>query len=194
MLAGSTQDPEESLALETYQQLSRESPRLRLILVPRHPERFEAVATLLERSGIRWQRRSQLNERDDGPAARVLLVDSVGELGSWWGTAQIAFVGGSLGRRGGQNMIEPAAYGAAVSFGPRTRNFRDVVQLMLAADAACVVHDQQEFTAFVEGCLSNPEQARQLGLRARQLVEQQLGATERTLELVAPLVNEVDEG
>ena len=148
---------------------------------------------MLERSSHSWQRRSDLTSGEDETGSRILLVDVVGELGAWWGTSQIALVGGSFGKREGQNMIEPAAYGAAVSFGPRTRNFRDVVQLMLAADAARVVHDQQEFTAFVEDCLSHPEQARQLGLRARQIVEQQLGATERTLELVSPLVSEVDE-
>jgi len=188
MLAGSTQDPEEFLALETYQQLSRESPRLRLILVPRHPERFEAVATLLERSGIRWQRRSQLNERDDGPAARVLLVDSVGELGSWWGTAQIAFVGGSLGRRGGQNMIEPAAYGAVVSFGPHTMNFKDIVSLMLAARAAEVVRDGTELTALVRRAIEDQSFAKRLGEAAQTLVRVQAGATARTARLLDPLL------
>ncbi len=79
--------------------------------------------------------------RERDPNARVLLVDAVGELGAWWGTAQIAFVGGSLGNRGGQNMIEPAAYGAAVSFGPNTWNFRDIVAAMLARQAAVVVRD-----------------------------------------------------
>ena len=69
----------------------------------------------------------------------ILLVDTVGELGAWWGTATIAFVGGSFGSRGGQNMLEPAAYGAAVSFGPNTWNFRDIVAALLAADAAVVV-------------------------------------------------------
>jgi 3-deoxy-D-manno-octulosonic-acid transferase len=83
------------------------------------------------------------------PEARVLLVDRVGELGAWWGTARIAYVGGSMGKRQGQNMIEPAAYGAAVSFGPFTRNFRDVVSVLLAAEAAIVVRDGQQLTAFV---------------------------------------------
>ena len=86
----------------------------------------------------------------------MLLVDRIGELGAWWGTAQIAFVGGSLGSRGGQNMIEPAAYGAAVSFGPRTQNFRDIVAALLAAEAAVVVADGSELTAFVRRCLAEP--------------------------------------
>jgi 3-deoxy-D-manno-octulosonic-acid transferase len=119
----------------------------------------------------------------------VLLVDVVGELGAWWGTAQIAFVGGSLGSRGGQNMIEPAAYGAAVSFGPNTRNFRDVVAAMSAHDAAVVVKDGEALEAFVRRCLADPQYATTLGEHARALVQDQLGATQRTLRLLAELLD-----
>ena len=89
-----------------------------------------------------------------------------------------------MGRRGGQNMIEPAAYGAAVSFGPNTWNFRDVVSAILAHDAAVVVSDCEEFTAFVRRCLEQPEYAAELGRRGQAFVQSQLGATERTLELL----------
>ena len=189
-LAGSTQEPEESLALNAYRELSAAWPRLRLILVPRHPDRFEAVARLLDGSGLPWQRRTTLDEQAPHPAARVLLVDAVGELGAWWGTAQIAFVGGSMGDRGGQNMIEPAAYGVSVCFGPNTRNFRDIVAAMLARDAAVVVHDGRQLAQFVRRCLEAPREAAALGDRARAMVAEQLGATERTLHLLAALVAE----
>ena len=195
LLAGSTQQEEERIALATFDQLFQRYPRLRLVIVPRHPERFDEVAAMLDHSPHNWQRRSELTgKQDPSQVSRILLVDVVGELGAWWGSAQIALVGGSFGSRGGQNMIEPAAYGAAVSFGPRTGNFRDVVQLMLAADAARVVQDGQEFSAFVEDCLEDPEKACRLGIRAQQLVKQQLGATERTLQLVSPLVIPDREG
>ena len=242
LLAGSTQEPEEAMALDTFRDLSEKFPRLRLVLVPRHPDRFEAVARMLDDSGVVWCRRKSLRgegsgERgeeevacgqwpvaSDGKAAtgsseenanckmqivkckmseannvhsssplsplpsplspRVLLIDVVGELGAWWGTARIAFVGGSMGSRGGQNMIEPAAYDAAVSFGPNTWNFRDVVSAMLAREAAVVVRDGVEFTAFVRRCLERPEFAAELGRRGQELVMSQLGATERTLELL----------
>jgi 3-deoxy-D-manno-octulosonic-acid transferase len=187
-LAGSTQHPEESLALATFRQLSPRFPALRLIITPRHQERFEEVAQRLEASGIPWQRRSQLEAEGPNPQARVLLVDAVGELAAWWGTAQIAFVGGSMGKRGGQNMIEPAAYGAAVSFGPQTHNFRDVVTLMLEREAAVVVRDGAELTAFVERCLLDPAWATQLGDCARQLVRQQLGAADKTTYLLTALL------
>ena len=148
---------------------------------------------LLAASGLAWQRRSRLNVEDARAEARVLLVDTVGELGAWWGTADIAFVGGSLHKRGGQNMIEPAAYGAAVSFGPNTRNFRDIVAQLLSAQAAVVVNDGDELTAFVERRLTDANYATELGRRARELVARQLGATGRTLDLLERLVEAADQ-
>jgi 3-deoxy-D-manno-octulosonic-acid transferase len=207
LLAGSTQEPEEAMALNTFRQLIAQWPQLRLVIVPRHPDRFEAVAKLLDASGAAWQRRttldpnlqisnpqslipnpSPLSPLPPSPSPRILLVDVVGELGAWWGTAHIAYVGGSMGSRGGQNMIEPAAYGAAVSFGPNTWNFRDIVAAILAHDAAVVVGDGAEFTRFVRRCLEEPPFAAALGQRAQQFVQSQIGATKRTLGLVAALI------
>ncbi len=187
-LAGSTQAGEETAALNAYRTLAQEHPRLRLILVPRHPERFNAVAEELDRTELPWQRRSCLEVAGADANARVLLVDTIGELSSWWGTAHIAFVGGSLSSRGGQNMIEPAAYGAAVCFGPNTRNFREIVALLLARQAAVVVADAGELTTFVRRCLLEPQFAEAMGERARALVAAQLGATHRTLDLLESLV------
>jgi 3-deoxy-D-manno-octulosonic-acid transferase len=220
-LAGSTQESEEALAVDVFERLAGEFPQLRLIVVPRHPERFDDVAALLARRGVAYVRRSRLEgapravagQGEDGPLAervqncplaeradhigradqnpRVLLVDAVGELGAWWGTASIAFVGGSLTRRGGQNMIEPAGYGAAVSFGPNTWNFRDVVSLLLAHEAAVVVRDGSELEAFVRRCLSDPPYAAELGRRAQQLVVENQGAADRTVVLLEGLLPEV---
>ena len=187
-LAGSTQEPEEVVAVDVYRRLSQKWPRLRLVLVPRHPDRFEAVGRLLETSGMAWQRRTELDDRQPDRDARVLLVDVVGELGAWWGTAGIALVGGSLGSRGGQNMIEPAAYGAAVCFGPNTRNFRDIVALMLEQQAAAVVRDGLEMTRFVGRCLDEPAYANELGRRAQELIARQQGAAERTVQLISRLM------
>lgn len=193
-LAGSTQEPEEQIALDIYRRLASEHPRLRLVLVPRHPERFDAVAKLLDDSKLPWLRRSQFTNSSSLIAdhsslqSPVLLVDTVGELGAWWGTATIAFVGGSFGSRGGQNMIEPAAYGAAVSFGPNTWNFRDIVAALLAANAAVVVHDADELESFVRRSLDEPAWAAAFGARAQAFVQTQLGATARTLRLVESLL------
>jgi 3-deoxy-D-manno-octulosonic-acid transferase len=112
-------------------------------------------------------------------------VDTTGELGCWWGTAAIAFVGGSLdGKRGGQNMLEPAAYGAAVSFGPHTRNFRDEVRRLLDADAAVVVADGSALTAFVLRCLEDPAWAVALGGNASRFVACQRGAVAATARMI----------
>src|SRR5207249_8199573 len=122
------------------------------------------------RSGVPYERRSQLTSGHRPPATgsspRILLIDAIGELGHWWGAAHIAFVGGSLTRRGGQNMIEPAGYGAAVCFGPNTWNFRDVVELLLSHDAALVVRSGDELTARLEELLADPARAAALGDRA----------------------------
>jgi 3-deoxy-D-manno-octulosonic-acid transferase len=184
-LAGSTQAPEEQLAAEAFLVLRDANPALRLVVVPRHVERTAEVAAMLDTLGLRWQARSRLEADGVDPAARALLVDTTGELGWWWGTATIAFVGGSLdGGRGGQNMLEPAAYGAAVSFGPDTRNFRDEVGHLLAADAAVVVDDGPALTAFVARCLAEPAWAESLGGRAAALVASRRGATAATARIV----------
>ncbi|REK11382.1 MAG: 3-deoxy-D-manno-octulosonic acid transferase [Planctomycetota bacterium] len=188
-LAGSTQEPEERLAIKAYRELSALHARLRLVIVPRHPERFEEVARLLAASDLVWERRSMWNDEGGNPLVRVLLVDRVGELAAWWGTAAIAYVGGSMGERQGQNMIEPAAYGAAVSFGPKTRNFRDVVAALLEADASVVVHDGEELTEFVRRCLFEPSFAEALGARARDVIASHLGATSRTVDLLDALAH-----
>ncbi len=187
LLAGSTQEPEEQLAIDAYKKLSQRYPHLRLVIVPRHPERFAEVGRTLSASGLIWERRSGWGPRGGNRQVRVLLVDQVGELAAWWGAATIAYVGGSMGERQGQNMIEPAAYGCAVSFGPKTRNFRDVVSALLAAEAATVVLDGRALTAFVERCLGEPTFTAEQGRRAAAVVASQLGATARTVDLLESL-------
>ncbi|MFM7034993.1 MAG: 3-deoxy-D-manno-octulosonic acid transferase [Planctomycetia bacterium] len=184
-VAGSTQAPEERLALEAFRDLADTHPRLRLLIVPRHVERAEEIASLIEATGFSWQRRSRLDAEGPDPNVRILLVDTTGELGWWWGMAAIAFVGGSLdGKRGGQNMIEPAAYAAAVAFGPHTRNFKDEVRLLLEAGAAERVHSGAELTAFVRRCLDDRSFTADRGRRAAALVASQRGAKAATARLI----------
>ena len=189
LLAGSTQEPEEAYALDIFRKLLPAHSRLRLVLVPRHAERFEEVAKLLDESGLAYVRRSQMdNSSIRMPHSAIILVDTIGELGAWWGLATIGFVGGSFGSRGGQNMLEPAAYGVATCFGPNTWNFRDIVTQLLSAEGAVVVQDHLELERFVHRALDDPAWARELGQRARQLVLSQQGATTRTVDLLSPLV------
>ena len=182
-IAGSTQAPEELFALDTWQSLRSEFPNLRLILVPRHKERFEEVAALVTSRGLTLQRRSNSGRS----AGDVLLLDTLGELGACWGLADIAFVGGSLTQRGGQNMLEPAAYGAAVLFGPNTWNFRDIVEQLLAQDAARVVRSAESLTATVREFLQHSVAAEELGSRAQAFVATQQGAAARTVDLLSRL-------
>jgi 3-deoxy-D-manno-octulosonic-acid transferase len=184
-VVGSTQEPEERWALEIYSQARRQFPRLRLIIVPRHQERFDGVAQLITRSGYPLARRSELANQPP-PTEAVILIDTLGELGAAWGLADLAFVGGSFGRRGGQNMIEPAAYGVAVTFGPNVWNFRDVVQQLLEARAAVQVPSRAAWEACTLELLGNTNQRRYLGEAAQQLALAQQGATDRTLAALAP--------
>ena len=187
-VAGSTQDPEEAIAVEIYRRAKANHPTLRLLLVPRHPERFDDVARLLERSGLPFVRRSALSETAI-PADAIILVDTIGELSAIWGLADLAFVGGSLdGKRGGQNMIEPSAYGAAVLFGPHTWNFKQTVADLLARDAAVQVQDAIALENAVARLLCDASERQRLGAAARAFVLSQQGATERTLDELQELM------
>lgn len=182
-LAGSTQDPEEEMAVEVFRRLVPMHPEIRLILVPRHPERFAEVEKMLEKTEFQTQRRTDLSENpEENGRAQILLVNTIGELGGWWGTSFVGFVGGSMGSRGGQNMLEPAAFGTCVSFGPNTWNFRDIVKNLLTHDAAVVVRDVDEMTEFVRRTLEDADYARTLGQNAARLVASQQGALKKTLD------------
>jgi 3-deoxy-D-manno-octulosonic-acid transferase len=187
-VAGSTQDPEEEIALKVWETCRKDYPRLRLILVPRQKDRFETVASLLAKQNKTFVRRSELKEpvqdRDS-----VILVDSIGELNAVWGLSQIAFVGGSLdGRRGGQNMIEPAAYGSAVVFGPHVWNFRETATRLVEAKAAVQIADAGALQDVTRRLLANPAERAQLGDKAQALVKSQQGATERTIVCLESLI------
>ncbi|MGB7347722.1 MAG: 3-deoxy-D-manno-octulosonic acid transferase, partial [Pirellulaceae bacterium] len=180
---GSTQAGEEELGLAVYQSLKKEHPELRLILVPRHPERFDAVARLIQSTGLNVHRRSSGESLYDSQWTdeTVILIDSIGELRHWWGVCQIATVGGSFGDRGGQNMLEPAGYGSAVSFGPNTRNFAEIADRLIQANGAIRVASQAELSDFVRRCLNDIPAADALGRAARKVIDQHRGATERTV-------------
>jgi 3-deoxy-D-manno-octulosonic-acid transferase len=184
-IAGSTQAPEEEIVLRIWQGLRTYHPALRLFLVPRHQDRFDEVAQMLERSGVDFARRSSCADLGQP----VVLVDTTGELGALWGLADVAFVGGSLdGRRGGQNMIEPAAFGAAVVFGPHVWNFSDTAARLIDAHAACQVADAGQLETVMRLLLEDADERRRLGTAAREFVLRQQGATEQTVALLGQLM------
>jgi 3-deoxy-D-manno-octulosonic-acid transferase len=190
-VAGSTQEPEEEIVLGIYGRARQRFPGLRLILVPRHKERFDAVARLLERSGFPFVRRSRLIEPLANPDA-IILLDTLGELSALWGLADLAFVGGSLTRRGGQNMIEPSGYGAAVTFGPHVWNFQDTADRLLECGGAIQAADAAELERETHRLLADAAARQHLGWAAQEFVQSQQGATDRTLALLDDLIRQRD--
>jgi len=193
LIAGSTQAPEEMYALDAWRMLRAEFPKLRLILVPRHKERFEDVAELVHQRGVPLIRRSEAKDvsAQSAVGSPVLLLDTLGELAACWGMADIAFVGGSLTNRGGQNMLEPAGFGAAVLFGPNTWNFKEITEALLQRDAARVVNGPDQLLETLKELLRQPRVAEEMGARARALIAQQQGATTRTVDRIAELFDQV---
>jgi 3-deoxy-D-manno-octulosonic-acid transferase len=189
-VAGSTQAPEEEVCLAVFQKARALHPELKLILVPRSPDRFDEVARLIERSGSSFVRWSAVPPGTALPAGMpVVLIDTIGELGALWGLADLAFVGGSLdGKRGGQNMIEPAAFGTAVLFGPWVWNFAEPAARLVALGGAIQVSDATELECTVLRLLADAEERQAMGQAARRFVLQQQGATERTLDLLDRLL------
>lgn len=194
-VVGSTQHPEEQLMLDAYQKLMSDVPNLRMIVVPRHSERFEEVAKRIQSTGLPWDRRTHLDgAKSINPDWKIFLGDSIGELRWWWGMADIGFVGGSFGDRGGQNMIEPCAYGVATSFGPNTKNFRDIVGLLHETDACKQFRDASEVVPWILEMAHHPERRIEMGKRAAHVASEHRGATDRTWhELRKLLSNENDK-
>ncbi len=189
-VAGSTMEGEEAAALAAYREARKAHPELRLVIVPRHQERFEKVAALILERGERLVRRSRPGVVEgQGTAPPVVLVDTLGELSAVWGLAEIAFVGGSLyPGRGGQNMMEPAAYGAAVMFGPHTGNFKEAVEGLLTRGGARRVQGVDDLARALLADLDDPDAATARGAAGRDFVLAQNGASTRTLAELDRLV------
>ncbi len=192
VVAGSTLEGEEAALLEAWPALLARDPALVMVLAPRHPERFGAVAALLERSGIPWVKRSELNaEPAEAPKPLrygIVLLDTIGELASVYSLATLAFVGGSLvAAGGGHNPLEPAQFGIPIVMGPHYANFRAITEDLLAHDAIRITPEQDLAKTLAE-FLGDPAAAAALGHRARQVFDEQAGATERTVHALEALL------
>jgi 3-deoxy-D-manno-octulosonic-acid transferase len=186
-IGGSTHDPEEKLILNAQAALRARHPRLRLVLVPRHPERAEAVAKEVAAHGLRCYKSSSLATGAAPPANlqdAVIVVDTVGELRKLYGIATLAFVGGSLIRHGGQNLIEPAALGCPVLFGPHVENFREIADALLAAGAAVQVPDAAALETAAGDLMAHPDRLAAMAQAGRRTVDAGRGATDRTLDVL----------
>jgi 3-deoxy-D-manno-octulosonic-acid transferase len=185
LVCGSTVEDEEPLLLQAFVNVLASHPKAAMILAPRHPERFDEVAKLLEDLGVHFWKRSLWS--GEPIVGGVLLVDTIGELSSLYALADIAFVGGSLVPRGGHNIIEPAQHGVAIVVGNHTENFRDIVWLFQSHDAIRVV-GPAEFPLMLMELISHPEERAALGRRAAETLQSQTGATERTLAALENLL------
>jgi len=179
LVCGSTVEGEESLLLKAFENVLVQYPKAVMILAPRHPERFPAVAELLEQMSIRFCRRSLWN--GESLAGQVLLLDTIGELATLYAIADIAFVGGSLVPRGGHNIIEPAQHGVATLVGNHTENFRDIVNLFQSRDAVRIVGPAELPLVLLE-LLANDTERKALGRRAAETMRSQIGATTSTAD------------
>lgn len=193
IVAGSTHAPEEFILIDAFQQLRPLHPRGRLLIAPRHPERFSEVATLLEKSGLKWARRSDPEATADA-GCDVILLDTVGELRAAYPLATIAFVGGSLAPFGGHNVLEPASLGVAVVTGANTQNFAAITRALLAESAIVqlpILETSQapnEIASVFSQLMAQDAWRSEIGNRARAVCNQNRGATERTVQVIESLL------
>ena len=194
LVAGSMLEGEESALLEAWPALLQVDSRLVMVLAPRHPERFGAVAALLEKSGLEWVRRSEwrsekASERTPVQPGTIVLLDTIGELSSVYSLASIAFVGGSLIPAGGHNPLEPAQFGVPILIGPHFANFRAIVDELRAGDGISIAAKEDLAGSLIK-LIEDRASAKAMGLRAKQVFDKQAGATGRCVEALRKLLSE----
>ncbi len=182
LIAASTREGEEELVLEAFLTIEQRLPLVLLLLVPRHPERFGAVAQLCANRGLRYVRRSE--STTCAPEDQIYLLDSMGELPPHYAAADVAFVGGSLLPFGGHNVLEPAALGTPVLVGPHTFNFTEIVRLLQAAGGLQVVDDPPDLARAALKWLGDSNERERVGTLARDTVHHHRGATQRTVGVI----------
>jgi len=186
LVAASTRDGEEALILDAIAQLNILS--LITVIVPRHPQRFDEVASILESRGLTYQKRSALNEPIQ-PSTKFVLGDSMGELFSYYAACDVAFVGGSLLPFGGQNLIEPCTLGKPVLIGPHTFNFEFASKWAIAAGAAVRIENVNALASTLKTLFENEAQRRKMAKAALSFVAEHHGATDKTMHLLSSYLN-----
>ena len=187
-IAASTHQGEDEQILNAYIKIKSQYPELVLLLVPRHPERFDDVALLVQKQNLTLSCRSQ--NKVGSETTDVFLGDTMGELMFFYQTADIAFVGGSLVATGGHNVLEPVSVGVPCVVGPHTFNFVDIVDTLTQANALVQVNDVDELVASVKALLQNKEERQRLALCGKQVVEQNRGATASLMQKIGNLLKD----
>jgi len=190
VICGSTLDGEERMLLEAWRLVLAAEPKAMMVLAPRHPDRFAAVAGLVAGNGFGLVRASEFREMPvEAAAGSVFLLDTIGDLASTYSLGAVAFVGGSLVAKGGHNPLEPARFGVPVAMGPSFENFREIVDAMRGEDAIRVVSPPMIGETLV-AMLRDSDEARAMGERGRRVFEAQAGATARTMGALMELLGE----
>ena len=190
-LAASTHPGEEELVADAFQELLAPYPALRLVLAPRHPQRAPDLARLLAKRGISCQLWTGLKSSRAACTSPVVIVDTIGDLFTLYGAADVAFVGGSLVPHGGQNVLEPAAWGRVPIYGPNLENFLWAKQILEEAGAGIMVHDAASLAQAVRDLLDQPGRREEMGRRAQAALVPHQGAARRQAELIAALAQKV---
>lgn len=184
IVAGSTHDGEEAELLRAFLAARGGNPSMRLLLAPRHPERFDAVEALIRREGVSMARRTSIPEGTQRLPEPVLLLDTVGELSGAYAAASLAFVGGSLVPKGGHNVLEPAWHGVPTIVGLHMENFREIADAFLAGKALIRVSGEEELADRLTRFAADPSVFRETGRRAKDLLETFRGASEASADAV----------
>ncbi len=186
LVAGSTHEADENVVIPAFVELLKNVPDALLILVPRHPERFARSAQQAKAAGLRTELRSDGESCSE--AAQCFVIDSIGELMTYYACGDVAFVGGSMGEQGGHNALEPAALGKPVLLGPNMNNAREIANQLLQCNAALRVKDPQEFRQTAEKILTDGVLRDNMGQAGRTLVEKNRGALDLTMAAIGKLL------
>ncbi len=189
LVAGSTHPGEEKIILNIYKELLIKISSLRLLIAPRHPERSKEIEKIAIKYGFNPQRISQLTipsaaEGQANKGQTIFILDTIGQLMNYYAIADIVFVGGSLVKKGGHNILEPAVLGKPILFGPDMFNFSDIADLFIAAKAALLVYNQEELKVKIKELLIDKTLALNLGQKAKELISKNRGSTERNINLI----------
>ncbi len=186
-IAASTHEGEEALILAAHQQIQKTYPKALLILVPRHPERFDQVATLIKRYDFKVERRSV--KASIAPTTDVYLGDTLGELLLMYASADVAFLGGSLVPIGGHNFLEPAALKVALLSGPHVHNFSDISAHLRARHALKIVEDADSLAVAVKQLFNNDDLRVAMGQSAKEIVVENRGAVKKHVDSIIEFVD-----
>jgi len=196
IVAASTHWPEEQVLIEAFKRIKQitEDRKVRLLIAPRHPERFNEVADLIADSGLSWARRTNSPAKADA-TCRIILLDSIGELRTVFPLADIAFIGGSIASHGGHNVLEPAVEGVCVITGPHTDNFAAIIQTLLGEGALVQLGEvpiseaAKQLAATLKELLEDEPRRREIGQKAMAVCDSNRGATKRTMQILAKLLS-----